>query len=1040
MPPGDQGRSTPGNIADGDVPRRRRPIFVSRRCPEKISPENLKFERRVAEIQARQEEEQKQMTAAFMGSLSFTVCYPYSETLSDDHVQDGESIAWNVIDDIHVTSTPLLLKDSTQQGEGQLLKDSANKPPDDTDFLEGTFYKINLDKQKATITRNKKSSKKPKKKKGKGKGKGRKESYATEMQSEPPTQPCSTCAAATGGETLASSSSRVAVHVPQLGYSSSSSSSRVTAKLINTPAVNSPSSGNEKEPSVSSSTDDFKSFKSTTSYATAASSSVNDYAGSLSDARSERSLSASDSTDSRGFKKTSGEGNKPNVDQSFSLAVSRGCSQEALLCSDYASNDGDFQKVVSRKSAQKMKKMQRLESSAPSSTMAASSGPTIARELVPRAPFREVITIGHYINDVTFYGRKPNQRKGKYQKARSLSNLSKTGYTDGDVSGSNDTMLVITTVHQAKPRSSHHVTLEAIEETNSPRCRPKEGELKATAPPVGDGIKGTDSKAPSSDKSCSLGSLANSSCANNKGGQKKDVALDGGDSGDTIAPSSDKTSSKGHLDISSCVDRKQQKKAVALVDGGTEDIDSRAPTSHKTSSLGHLVNFSCVDREEQKKKATALVGGATQDINSRAPTSDKTSSLLGHLVSSSCADREEQKKKAMALVGGGGGTKDRDSRAPTSDKTSSLCHLVKSSCVDRKEQKKAMSPVGGDSKNTDSRAVPSDITLSLCHLAISSCADSEEQKKQENRIAFSTHASSQLDKIIKAANYVYEIQAASDVYMISGIHADIETFLHAATPVIGQISCTKSKISLQDQRLWSVWRWYEQPECYGIEVQKEGKINSIWPEFSTYFRPLLSAVQLFGQSGKSPNHGGLIFEYLEMENPFSRPPIFTKIKQLRDGVNLSGNPIFGDPKQLESVKLSDLHPASWFSVAWYPICQIPAAAGSCQASFLTYHSLGKLVPQTCSTDKAVGHDPIICPIVGLLGYKEEGEKWFQLRRQLRFKSRPNVSSKSKINHAELLNKRLRALKQGASIMSKAVMPRASGNYHSDYTFFQSRFH
>jgi len=133
-----------------------------------------------------------------------------------------------------------------------------------------------------------------------------------------------------------------------------------------------------------------------------------------------------------------------------------------------------------------------------------------------------------------------------------------------------------------------------------------------------------------------------------------------------------------------------------------------------------------------------------------------------------------------------------------------------------------------------------------------------------------------LDKVIKAANNAYEIQAASDVYMFSGIHADIENFLLAATPDIGQISCTKSKISLQDQRLWSVWSWYEEPECCGIEVQMQGKINSIWPEFSTYFRPLLSAVQLFGQPGKSQNHGGLVFEYFELENPFSRPPIFTK--------------------------------------------------------------------------------------------------------------------------------------------------------------------
>ena len=117
------------------------------------------------------------------------------------------------------------------------------------------------------------------------------------------------------------------------------------------------------------------------------------------------------------------------------------------------------------------------------------------------------------------------------------------------------------------------------------------------------------------------------------------------------------------------------------------------------------------------------------------------------------------------------------------------------------------------------------------------------------------------------------------------------------------------------------------------------------------------------------------------------------------------NPIFGDPKQLESVKLSDLHPASWyvvvlylpsyrifqlisplcfcfsanriapyvfrFCVAWYPICQIPSTAGSSQAAFLTYHSLGKLVPKTCSTDIADGLIPIVCRIVGLLSYKNE---------------------------------------------------------------------
>jgi hypothetical protein len=91
-------------------------------------------------------------------------------------------------------------------------------------------------------------------------------------QTEPPTQqPSSTCANATGSETSVSSSSRVAVRVPLLEYSSSFSSCRVTAKLVITSAINSASSSNEKELSASSSNDDFKSFESTTSYTTAAS-------------------------------------------------------------------------------------------------------------------------------------------------------------------------------------------------------------------------------------------------------------------------------------------------------------------------------------------------------------------------------------------------------------------------------------------------------------------------------------------------------------------------------------------------------------------------------------------------------------------------------------------------------------------------------------------------------------------------------------------------------------------------------------------------
>jgi hypothetical protein len=395
----------------------------------------------------------------------------------------------------------------------------------------------------------------------------------------------------------------------------------------------------------------------------------------------------------------------------------------------------------------------------------AASGPIIAHALVPSAPRREVITIGHYIKEDCINGRKPNHKiKGEKQKGPSLSNVSKTGYTDGENVPGSSRMLLIT-AHPGKPGSNqmalsstsrHHVTLEDIEETSSPGCLPMEGELKA---PV-----------------------------------------------------------------------------------GTDSTGTTAPSSDKTSSLVNLANSSCVDREEQEKSmAPVAVGGDTEGTDYTAPSSSED-----HLANSSYVDREEQ-KKAMAPVGGDSETKDTYSIAPSSDKTSpSLGHLSNSLCVKR-----------------------------------------EEQKKEENEQAFSTHASSELDKIIKAANDAYKIQAASDAYMIYGVHADIETFLHSVTPVIAQISWTTNNISLQDQCLWSVWRWYEEPECCGIEVEMQGSINSSWANSSTYFVPSLSAVQLFGQSGNkfstpeepcllSPNYGGLLFEYFESEMPFLRPPLFTK--------------------------------------------------------------------------------------------------------------------------------------------------------------------
>lgn len=76
------------------------------------------------------------------------------------------------------------------------------------------------------------------------------------------------------------------------------------------------------------------------------------------------------------------------------------------------------------------------------------------------------------------------------------------------------------------------------------------------------------------------------------------------------------------------------------------------------------------------------------------------------------------------------------------------------------------------------------------------------------------------------------------------------------------------------------------------------------------------------------NHS--VFEYFEKAAPYGRVPLTDKITEL--------GKVFPGIKSLRSI---DLHPASWFSVAWYPVYRIPTGPTlrDLAASFLTYHSL-----------------------------------------------------------------------------------------------------
>ncbi|WVZ95607.1 hypothetical protein U9M48_041345 [Paspalum notatum var. saurae] len=362
-----------------------------------------------------------------------------------------------------------------------------------------------------------------------------------------------------------------------------------------------------------------------------------------------------------------------------------------------------------------------------------------------------------------------------------------------------------------------------------------------------------------------------------------------------------------------------------------------------------------------------------------------------------------------------------------------------------------------------------------------------------------------LFEMLRVVNDAYKVQVAADVHLAAGYPiTDLENFIYSATPVVGRAPCMKSSGCSWDQAvsnsvcqhdisnvsLRSIWEWYEEPGCYGLEVKALSDLSSkascsSSSEFCAYFVPYLSAVQLFGWSmrnnmdhhfdvqgreipkasntahsfGSHPvhakvhklpeesnpcllesslaveDHGELLFEYFETEQPSFRPPLFEKIKELVSGANVSDHRILGDPEKLQNTKLCDLHPASWFCVAWYPVYRVPR--GNFRAAFLTYHSLGKLVPQNCSLDMNDGHTSVVSPVVGLQSYNDKGEQWFQLR----CPGLKQLPRELETSRAEVQKERLRTLKMGALAMARAVVPKESGesvNHHPDYEFFLSR--
>ncbi|XP_010247881.1 PREDICTED: uncharacterized protein LOC104590823 isoform X2 [Nelumbo nucifera] len=201
----------------------------------------------------------------------------------------------------------------------------------------------------------------------------------------------------------------------------------------------------------------------------------------------------------------------------------------------------------------------------------------------------------------------------------------------------------------------------------------------------------------------------------------------------------------------------------------------------------------------------------------------------------------------------------------------------------------------------------------------------------------------------------------------------------------------------------------------------------------------------FSQSGGSDTSGSsepadtnnieLIFEFFEYEQPQQRKSLYDKIMELIKA-GTSNNKVFGDPSKLECMNLQDLHPASWYSVAWYPIYRIPA--GNFRASFLTYHSLGHLV-QRCSSKDSLD-DKTFCvasPVLGLQSYNAQGECWFYPKKHVESSFKEFMP----FNGSEILKERLRTLEKTAFLFARGCVFKDNvevTNRQPDYEFFLSR--
>eukprot|EP00210_Caulerpa_lentillifera_P003615 g3450.t1 len=291
---------------------------------------------------------------------------------------------------------------------------------------------------------------------------------------------------------------------------------------------------------------------------------------------------------------------------------------------------------------------------------------------------------------------------------------------------------------------------------------------------------------------------------------------------------------------------------------------------------------------------------------------------------------------------------------------------------------------------------------------------------------------------------------------------DLDQFLTHTTPVLPLDPALEVQEAIDRLTLRDLWTFYYEASMLGREIplqkhQEKEHGNQSGPSCA-YYLPYLSGMQLFVPDDLKedsvelnnsyicdvndwPLHMKKHYEHFEVNPPWFRKPLYDMMDELSE-----------EKPELLTMKLKDLHPASWFCVAWYPLYRIPDAP--LVTRFLTFHSFH---PPEQETNLVRQGGSVPLAVYGLEWYNMKDELWMD-NIKIGKDSRSSTPSRSnnlnwnlhegEVENAQQLNwlQRIRYLMDTAKTFARGLSLRRKTRhgsmevnmYHHDFEYFYER--